>query len=139
MQKVEQLGWDLEVDGAEVAGAASGAGVYRVRLDGESAVLKVTEAGEGQVSARRELAFYRTLADRVPVATPRLIRYADTEDFTALVLSAHTPAPPAREWAESTWIEVTDQLAALHLTPCPDGPPWNETPWLRQVLREPPS
>jgi Ser/Thr protein kinase RdoA (MazF antagonist) len=134
---VEGLGWDLEVDETRLAGAASGAGVYRVRLDGRNAVLKVT-AGAGQQNARRELAFYRTLADRVPVVTPQLLRHADTDDFTAIVLSAHTPAPPADEWDQAAWLEVVRQLAALHSMPLPDDQRWTETPWLRKTLREPP-
>jgi aminoglycoside phosphotransferase (APT) family kinase protein len=134
---VERLGWELEVDETKLAGAASGAGVYRVRLDGRDAVLKVT-AGVGQQSARRELAFYRTLADRVPVVTPQLLRYADNDEFTAIVLSAHTPAPPAHEWDQADWLEVVRQLAALHSMPVPAEQGWTETPWLRETLRQPP-
>jgi Ser/Thr protein kinase RdoA (MazF antagonist) len=134
---VQTLGWDLEVDETKLAGAASGAGVYRVRLDGRDAVLKVT-AGAGQQSARRELAFYRTLADRVPVMTPQLLRYAEHDEFTAIVLSAHTPAPPAQEWDQTAWVEVARQLAALHSMPVPDEQRWTETPWLQQTLRQPP-
>jgi aminoglycoside phosphotransferase (APT) family kinase protein len=134
---VEGLGWDLEVDGTKLAGAASGAGVYRVRLDGRDAVLKVT-AEAGQQNARRELDFYRTLADRVPVVTPQLLRYADNDEFTVIVLSAHTPPPPAHEWEQAAWLEVVRQLAALHSMPAPDEQRWTETPWLRKTLRQPP-
>ncbi len=134
---VEGLGWGLEVDETKLAGAASGAGVYRVRLDGRDAVLKVT-AGAGQQNGRRELAFYRTLAERVPVATPQLLRYADNDEFTAIVLSAHTPAPPAHEWDQAAWLEVGRQLAALHSMSPPDEQRWTETTWLREVLRQPP-
>jgi Ser/Thr protein kinase RdoA (MazF antagonist) len=134
---VQGLGWELDVDETKLAGAASGAGVYRVRLDGTDAVLKVT-AGAGQQNARRELAFYRTLADRVPVVTPQLLRYADNDEFTAIVLSAHTPAPPAHEWDQATWLEVVRQLAALHSMPMPVEERWTETPWLQKTLRQPP-
>jgi thiamine kinase-like enzyme len=109
-----------------------------VQSDGHDAVLKVTGAGGGQRNARRELTFYRTLADRVPVMTPTLLRYADNDDFTALLLSAHTPARHAREWDQSAWLEVARQLAALHSIPLPDEDPWIDTPWLRQVLERPP-
>lgn len=111
---VSSLGWAVDIDGGTLAGSASGAGVYRVQIDGHDAVLKVTGAGGGQRNARRELAFYRTLADQVPVVTPTLLRYADNDDFTALLLSAHTPARHAREWDQSAWLEVARQLAALH-------------------------
>jgi thiamine kinase-like enzyme len=135
---VRSLGWGVNIETGELAGSASGAGVYRVQLDGHDAVLKVTGAGGGQRNARRELTFYRTLADRVPVTTPRLLRYADNDDFTALLLSAHTPARPAREWDRTAWLEVARQLAALHSIPLPDEDPWTDTPWLRQVLDRPP-
>jgi thiamine kinase-like enzyme len=138
LARVRSLGWGVEIDAVGLAGSASGAGVYRVQVDGSDAVLKVTGAGGGQRNARRELTFYRTLADRVPVRTPRLLRYADNDDFTALLLSAHTPARPAREWDRSAWLEVARQLAALHSIPPPDEDPWTDTPWLRQVLDRPP-
>jgi thiamine kinase-like enzyme len=132
------LGWALDIEGGTLAGSASGAGVYRVQIDGYDAVLKLTGAGGGQRNARRELAFYRTLADRVPVTTPTLLRYADNDDFTALLLSAHTPARHAREWDRSAWLEVARQLAALHSITPPDEDPWIDTPWLRQAFERPP-
>jgi thiamine kinase-like enzyme len=135
---VRSLGWAVDIDGSALAGSASGAGVYRVQIDGHDAVLKVTGAGEGRRNARRELAFYQSLADRVPVMTPTLLRYADNDDLTALLLSAHTPARHAREWDRSAWLEVARQLAALHSIPLPDEDPWIDTPWLRQVLERPP-
>jgi Ser/Thr protein kinase RdoA (MazF antagonist) len=134
---VRSLGWDVEVEGEELAGSASGAAVYRVRVDGGDAVLKVT-VGAGRANARRELAFYRTMADQVPVATPKLLRSADNDELTAMLLSAHTPARPAREWTQSAWLDVARQLAALHSMPLPDEQPWTEQSWLQQLLDQPP-
>jgi aminoglycoside phosphotransferase (APT) family kinase protein len=121
-----------------LTGSASGSAVYRVRIDGTEAVLKVTTAGPGQANARRELTFYQTLAAQVPVATPRLLHHADTAELTALLLSAHTPARPAPEWDRSSWLEVARQLAALHSTPVPDRAGWLDTPWLQRSLEQPP-
>lgn len=135
---VHSLGWGVDIEGVGLSGSASGAGVYRVQVDGYDAVLKVTGAGGRQRNARRELTFYRTLADRVPVTTPTLLRYADSDDFTALLLSAHTPARPAREWDRSAWLEVARQMAVLHSIPLPAEDPWADTPWLRQALDQPP-
>ena len=132
------LTWGIEAGGYELTGSASGSAVYGVRIDGTDAVLKVTTADRGQTNARRELAFYRTLASRVPVSTPRLIRYADNDDLTALLLSAHTPARPAREWSRHAWLEMARQLAALHSTPMPDQPSWLDTPLLQRLLDRPP-
>lgn len=132
------LGREVRVQGAALAGGASGSGVYRVRIDGYDAVLKVSTADGLQRNARRELTFYQTLAERVPVATPRLLDHADNDDLTALVLSAHTPARPAREWDRSEWLEVAAQLAALHSIRLTHEAPWVHTPWLRRILDQPP-
>lgn len=136
---VQSLGWGVELEGSTLAGSYSGASVRRVRVDGRDAVLKVTTVGEGQQSARRELAFYRTLAPVVPVATPQLLRYADNDDRTALVLSAHAPPRPAREWDQSAWLDLARQLADLHSIPPPQVEPWTESSWLRQALARPPT
>ncbi|WP_328994739.1 aminoglycoside phosphotransferase family protein [Kribbella sp. NBC_01245] len=117
------LGLDAS-DAVELAGSASGAGVYRVRFEGGDAVLKVTDAGEGQLDARRELAFYQSLANKVPVITPTLLRYADGAEHTALLLSAHSPPVPAAEWDREAWLEIARQLAELHSMAVPSGDPW---------------
>ncbi|GAA1555474.1 hypothetical protein GCM10009789_06160 [Kribbella sancticallisti] len=130
MDVLRALGWRIEIERA-LDGSASGAGVYRVRANGRDAVLKV---GVG----RRELDFYLTLAERVPVATPKLLRYGEVDEFTALLLSAHTPAAPAGEWKRADWLEVTRQLAALHSAAVPEGEAWRHESWLLQALEEPP-
>lgn len=132
------LGWRIDVVGVELSGSASGSAVHSVQIDGADAVLKVTTAGPGQVNARRELGFYQTMADRISVSTPRLLQYADNDDLTALLLSAHPPARPAQQWDRTAWLAVARQLAALHSTPIPDRPSWLATPWLQQVLERPP-
>jgi aminoglycoside phosphotransferase (APT) family kinase protein len=122
----------------ELAGSMSRSGLYRVPLGGRDAVLKVTGANEGQDGARRELAFYQTLADRVPVMTPRLLDHIDTDEVTGLLLSPHTPGPPARRWERSAWLEVARQLAALHSFPLPDAEKWRHPSWFPGVLDRPP-
>jgi Ser/Thr protein kinase RdoA (MazF antagonist) len=119
-------------------GSMSQSGVYRVCFDGGDAVLKVTGADGQRDIARRELTFYQTLANDVPVRTPTLLGHADNADFTAILLSVHTPSAPAREWQRAEFLEVTRQLAALHSTPMPAGEPWTHVPWLDSVLADPP-
>jgi aminoglycoside phosphotransferase (APT) family kinase protein len=131
------VGLDMDADAVRLAGGGSGSGVYRVRIDGEEAVLKATLAGEWQLNARRELAFYQTLAVDVPVTTPKLLECADNADFTVVVLSAHGSALPAPEWDRASWLEVARQLAALHSIPRPDKDPWIDPPWHRQVPYRP--
>jgi Ser/Thr protein kinase RdoA (MazF antagonist) len=121
-----------------LTGSMSQSGVYRVRVDGRDAVLKVTVGDGSRTTARRELAFYQTLADQVPVRTPTLLRHVDNGQFTAILLSAHTPSVPARQWRRTEWLEVARQLAALHSMPVPTGEWWTHTPWLTSVLDEPP-
>lgn len=123
---------------SELTGSMSGSGVYRVAVAGRDCVLKVTSAGPGQSQAVRELTFYRSLADVAPVRTPTLLEYARTDDFTALLLSAHSPTPPARAWDRAGWVEVAGQLAALHAIRAPQAEPWLRTPWLRRALDDPP-
>jgi Ser/Thr protein kinase RdoA (MazF antagonist) len=137
-QILRELGWHVDVVGVQLRGSASGSAVHPVRFGGADAVLKVTTAGPLQVNARRELGFYRTMAERIAVRTPRLLRYADNDDLTALLLSAHPPAPPAREWDRPRWLALAGQLAALHSSPVPDRPSWLATPWLQQILDDPP-
>jgi Ser/Thr protein kinase RdoA (MazF antagonist) len=129
---------DVRDEPVELTASLSRSGVYRVRLGSVGAVLKVTGADEGHEGARRELAFYQTLAREVPVATPRLLAYVDDAELTALVLSAHTPGPAARDWTLSDWLEVARQLAALHGTPPPTDDFWRQPPWLLTVLAAPP-
>jgi thiamine kinase-like enzyme len=138
LHAIQSLQWEIGTDAIELAGAASGAGVYRVQVAGEDAVLKVTGPGRARQLARRELTFYRTMADRMPITTPRLLRYADDEDITALLLTAHQPSPPAPDWSQSAWLELARQLAALHSLPIPSEDHWLGTSWLRQALDQPP-
>lgn len=135
---LDTLRWDLELDGGPSPSAASGAFVCRVRSNGRDAVLKLTEAGETQRLARHELAFYRTLADVVPVDTPTMLEYADRDDLTAVLLSAHDTGPAASEWNLPGWLELTRQLAALHATTLPQPPP-RAASWIRDALHHPPT
>jgi thiamine kinase-like enzyme len=138
LHAIQSLQWEIGTDAIELAGAVSGAGVYRVQAAGEDAVLKVTGPGRTRQLARRELTFYRTMAGRMPITTPRLLRYADDEDITALLLTAHQPSPPATEWSRSTWLELARQLAALHSVPIPSEDHWLGPSWLHEALDRPP-
>lgn len=121
-----------------LSGSMSQSGVYRVHFDGGDAVLKVTGPDGDRALASRELAFYQTLANDVPVRTPTLLCHVESPELTAILLSAHAPSLPAREWQPAEWLEVTRQLAALHSIPPPVGAPWTHRPWLSAVLDDPP-
>lgn len=123
-----------------LTGSMSASGVYRVRTVEGEAVLKVSEGSpEHRVEARRELAFYRDLAPDLPIATPRLLAGTDRQDLTAMLLTAHSPSPPAPDWRASEWVMAARQLALLHAFPAPQGGPWHHRPWVRAVLDRPPT
>jgi hypothetical protein len=117
------LGRDPKTPMELLAGSASGSRVYRL----PDAVVKITTADSWREPAQRELWCYRELPGRVPVLMPTLLGCIDTDEMTALLLSAHQPAIPAAEWDHSAWLEVVGQLAELQATaPRPDilPPDW---------------
>lgn len=121
---------------APLEGSRSGSAVYQVALEGGNAVLKVTRDPAGLHDARRELDFYLTLADGVPVRTPRLIDHRSTDDAVILLLSAHHQAEPAANWDEASWLGLARDLAALHDGPVPTDAQWHRESWLTDSLRE---
>lgn len=129
------MGRDPHVDAQRLAGSASGSGVYRVRAGAAEAVLKVTMADGWREAARRELRCYRELTARLPVAMPRILDWADSDEVTAILLSAHQPAAPAPDWTYSEWLEVAEQLGALHKTEERTNTP--HAHWLFDVLSHP--
>lgn len=132
------LGQPTDVDAVQLAGSMSQSGVYKVRSNNLDAVLKINTAGHEQDLARRELAFYQSLAADVPVRTPQLLQAVDTDQLTALLLTAHGPTRPAAHWDDAGWLRLGRELAELHSFPFPDGAPWNGTPWLESILQQPP-
>lgn len=131
------LGRRVEQASSRLDGSHSEASVYRVRIDGGDAVVKVTPAVKDRRRARRELAFLRDLAGTAPIRTPRLLDWADTGEVTALVLAAHTPGPPARDWDRATWLAVARQLAGIHAMPVPEHGSWLGDSWLARTLARP--
>ena len=111
--------------GVALDGSRSGSGVFRVRLDGTDAVLKVTRGDPTRlVAARREAAVYLGRGPTLPLRTPRLIDHRDTEDAVILLLAAHQAAVPSTDWTHDDWLRVARELAALHSMSPPDGPLW---------------
>lgn len=130
------MGRDPDVRAERLAGSASGSEVFRVWLESTQAVLKVTTVEQWRAPARHELRCYRELVDQLPVATPRLLEWVDTDEVTAMLLTAHSPAVPANEWTEAEWIDASAQLGALHAQA---DPAWLDNHgWLPPMLRRPP-
>ncbi|MFF5290173.1 phosphotransferase enzyme family protein [Paractinoplanes globisporus] len=119
----------------------SGAGVHAVRTSrGVACYLKVTPAALGPdllAAARRELRFYRDLAERAPVRTPRLLDAADDGDGVALLLAAAGKPAEAGSWTPGMWAALGRDLAALHDMADLGGQPWTRPDHLREALAVP--
>jgi Ser/Thr protein kinase RdoA (MazF antagonist) len=135
---LRRLGWDPLGLGSEfqrLADGQSGSMVWRIDLDGQPLVLKVTSSTSKRdllVRAEREVDFYRDLAHRVPVRVPHCIGMAVGGDGVALLVAAEAPALPLADWTEGDFQRVAHDLGRLH------GTFWGETGietlpgWLRQ-------
>lgn len=135
---LQALSQPTDIDAVHLAGSMSQSGVYKVRINNLDAVLKINSAGHEQDLARRELIFYQSLADDVPVQTPQLLQAVDTDQLTALLLTAHGQTRPAADWDDTGWLHLARELAELHSFPAPDVALWNGTPWLENILEQPP-
>jgi len=106
-------------------GGISGSYTYRVNLASEEVVLKVTMPNaESYViqRAQREAAFYRDLADHIPLNVPRLLSiYTNDVHGIYILLAAYQPSPPPTKWDEPRYIEIARQLGRFHATF------WNKT------------
>jgi aminoglycoside phosphotransferase (APT) family kinase protein len=111
---LQAMGLSSTLPGHLRAGSASGSGVYRIDDPTMDAVVKVTTDVSWRRQARRELRWYREFGGRLPVRMPRLFAWADTDAVTAMLLSAHRPAPAAPSWTEPHWLRLAADLGALH-------------------------
>ncbi len=127
----------------ELAGAddgRSGAGVHLARTrDGLAAYVKLTPARLGSRMldcARRELSFYRRLAEQVTVSTPSFLGELDTDAGVALLLAAAGKQVNVQKWSDQAWAALGRDLAGLHAFPLPgqDRPGQDS---LVKVLSEP--
>lgn len=100
-----------------LAGGISGAATYRVDLGDERVVLKIAAPDSSPVvreRVRREINFYRRLADRTPLRVPDFLDSAADAPATWLCLRAYRPAPPIRTWSRQQYEEIAHQLGKFH-------------------------
>lgn len=131
---------DVRVELRESTNGMSGSQVhFASQEDGRECVLKVTSLrkDDDARAGRRELAFYRDLAERVPIRTPALLDYYEDSDVIAMLLSAHGEIEPATSWDTSSWLALAVDLARLHGTEVPEPDRWKEHWSPLQVLRAP--
>jgi hypothetical protein len=109
------------------------------RQDGRTCVLKVTSLREDDAAqrGRRELAFYRDLAARMPIRTPALLDAYEDDAVIAMLLSAHSEVEPATVWDRRSWLALAVDLARLHGTAVPAPDRWTEMWSPVHALREP--
>jgi aminoglycoside phosphotransferase (APT) family kinase protein len=119
----------------------SGADVNAVRTtNGQPAYLKVVAAtvgADGISAARRELRFYRHLAQSAPVRTPRLLDSIDTADGVAILLDAAGEPQDVASWTPGLWADLGRELARLHSMPLPTGTDWTRPDPLHDALVAP--
>lgn len=131
---------DVRVELREFTHGMSGSQVYVARQeDGRACVLKVTslQRDDDARAGHRELAFYRGLAERLPIRTPTLLDHYADNDVIAMLLSAHGEIEPATSWNRRSWRALAVDLARLHGTAVPEPDRWKEHWSPLQVLRAP--
>jgi aminoglycoside phosphotransferase (APT) family kinase protein len=131
---------NVRVELRESAHGRSGSQVYVARQeDGRKCVLKVTSLrrDDDARAGRRELDFYRDLAERMPIRTPTLLDYVEDNETVAMLLSAHGAIEPATSWNRRSWLTLAVDLARLHGTAVPEPDRWIDDQSPFHALREP--
>ncbi|WP_169928759.1 phosphotransferase family protein [Brachybacterium ginsengisoli] len=114
---LDALGVHADPVAPALTGGMSGSSVLgAVTPGGEPVVVKVSSFGTPESShrARRELDVYTELLLRVPLPAPRLVAAHRTEEWIAIALERHRPAPPASEWTSAQWHDLAVLLGKLH-------------------------
>ena len=134
----EQL--DVHVDTRDSTYGMSQSQVHIAeRKTGETCVLKVTSLRNEDAAraGRRELDFYRELAERVPIRTPTLFDDHEDDDVIAMLLSAHGEVVPATSWNGKSWLALAIDLARLHGTVVSEPDRWQVDRTPAQAVIEP--
>ncbi|MDX1600550.1 MAG: aminoglycoside phosphotransferase family protein [Anaerolineales bacterium] len=90
---------------------------YQAR-DGDGEVRLVLKEPHGSTRAglagagRREVGFYRSLAEHVPLPTPDLVAFSPVGDWLILEYLDHVHSPD--RWSREDYINAIDSLAELH-------------------------
>lgn len=117
----------------------SGASTFLIRFSNEDAILKITLSDKGSGAferAQRELAFYRDLAEHIPLYVPRLIALHNDPHTVALLLGVYQPAVPPTQWSKQEYLEAARQLGRFHATFWEKTDQFSRFPWLRRPQRE---
>ncbi|MDQ3527749.1 MAG: aminoglycoside phosphotransferase family protein [Actinomycetota bacterium] len=97
-----------------LSGGVSGAQVLLLELEGERAVLKVTEDRGWRQRALRELRVYSELAPALGIALPTVAALHSDDQAVRILMAEHQPFPPAPAVGVAAWDELAEQLGRLH-------------------------
>src|SRR5579859_4554881 len=116
-----KLGWQMEALGAcrLLQAGISGASIYLVQIAGTEAILKLTRADQGAHASARgshEVAFYRQLAARIPLAVPHVLASCSDATCSAVLLQRYQPARAADQWTAADYCMAAHELGLLHAT-----------------------
>lgn len=114
---LDALGVHADPDATPPTGGMSGSSVLGARTDhGTHVVVKLTVLATpgGSGRARRELEVYTELSLRMPLPAPRLVAAHRTDEWIAIALERHRPAPPAPEWTTAQWQGLATLLGRMH-------------------------
>jgi len=135
------LGRDHTIVRYEVLqGGISGAPTYRVHLANEQVVLKIaaeTSPPGVLACARREIHFYRDLADSIPLQIPAVLGTISDTSASCLCLRAYQVAPPIETWSERHYREIAGQLGQFHAAFWKRTEELSHLSWLRQLASPP--
>lgn len=114
---LDALGVHADPDASTPTGGMSGSRMLGARTDhGAPVVVKLTALGtpDGSRHARRELEVYTELSRSMPIPASHLVAAHRTEEWIAIALERHRPAPPASEWTMPQWHGLATLLGRMH-------------------------
>ena len=114
---------------AKLSAGGSGAAVFSLDLDGEPAVLKVTEDPDWLERADRELRVHDRLAPSLGRALPTRLAAQRDRHAVRLLLAASPPFPPAPRVSRDAWVALAGQLAQVHAVPAAAAAWLTVRPW----------
>lgn len=108
---------------------ASGSQVFSLELDGDRAVLKVTEDPGWRVRAERELAVYDELAGSLTDVLPEVLGSHRDAGAVRLLLATYEPFPAASTLDDSAWVALAGQLGRTQSVPVQAAEWLQARPW----------
>ena len=113
----------------KLSAGGSGSQVFLLDLDGEHAVLKVTEDPDWQERAEHEFAIYDQFAELLKGVLPEVRARHRDRHAVRLLVTAYQPCPSASALDEVAWVWLADQLGHMQCVPVPTAAWLRSRPW----------